>query len=84
MTHKEIKNSNKVNGKSMSMKNWDIDRIARHAIGWAVLAAGAGYLFFGSYHCGMARFLTCCVCVGIHTLATCDDNDNSKRTREGK
>lgn len=27
----------------------DIDRIARHAIGWVILAAGAGYLFFGNY-----------------------------------
>nr|DAL95430.1 MAG TPA: Inner membrane protein YgaP protein [Caudoviricetes sp.] len=64
-------------------REWDIDRIARHAIGWVILAAGAGYLFFGSYHCGMARFLACAVCVGIWTAATIDDND-SKRTREGK
>ena len=33
-------------------REWDIDRIARHAIGWVILAAGAGYLFFGNYHCG--------------------------------
>lgn len=46
-------------------REWDIDRIARHAIGWVMLAAGAGYLFFGSYHCGMARFLACAVCVGV-------------------
>lgn len=51
----------------------DIDRIARHAIGWAALAAGAGYLFFGTMHCGLARFLACCVCTGIWTMAIDDD-----------
>lgn len=56
-------------------RDWDIDRIIRHGIGWAVLLAGATYLFFGSYHCGMARFLACAACVGVWTIATIDDKE---------
>lgn len=56
-------------------RDWDIDRIIRHGIGWTALLAGVTYLFFGNYHCDMARFLACAVCVGVWTIATIDDKE---------
>lgn len=41
-----------------------MERALSNMIGLAVIACGFGYLLFGTWHCGPARFLAFAVCLG--------------------
>mgnify|MGYP007106078468 CR=1 FL=1 len=65
-----------VNGKGKGMKNWDIDRIASRVIGVAILLAGIGYFFFGTFQQDEIRFVAFAACVAISMRIMKDDRSD--------
>lgn len=65
MTQDNYTELTKVNEKGKGIKNWDIDRIASKAIGIAILLAGIGYFFFGTFQQDEIRFVAFAACVAI-------------------
>lgn len=65
-----------VNGKGKGIKNWDIDRIANKAIGIAILLAGIGYFFFGTFQQDEIRFVVFAACVAIGMRVMKDDRSD--------
>ncbi|MEE0317066.1 MAG: hypothetical protein UDS46_06175 [Bacteroidales bacterium] len=66
----------KVNEKGKGIKNWDIDRIASKAIGTAILLAGIGYFFFGTFQQDEIRFVAFAACVAIGMRVMKDDRSD--------
>lgn len=65
-----------VNEKGKGMKNWDIDRIASKVIGIAILLAGIGYFFFGTFQQDEIRFVAFAACVAIGMRIMKDDRSD--------
>lgn len=65
-----------VNGKGKGIKNWDIDRIASRVIGVAILLAGIGYFFFGTFQQDEIRFVVFAACVAIGMRIMKDDRSD--------
>lgn len=65
-----------VNGKGKGMKNWNLDRIASKAIGTAILLAGIGYFFFGTFQQDEIRFVAFAACVAIGMGIMKDDRSD--------
>lgn len=65
-----------VNEKGKGMKNWDIDRIASRVIGVAILLAGIGYFFFGTFQQDEIRFVAFAACVAIGMRIMKDDRSD--------
>lgn len=66
----------KVNEKGKGIKNWDIDRIASKAIGIAIMLAGIGYFFFGTFQQDEIRFVVFAACVAIGMRIMKDDRSD--------
>lgn len=57
-------------------RDWDIDRIVSRVIGIAILLAGIGYFFFGTFQQDEIRlvaFAACAACVAISMRIMKDD-----------
>nr|DAH35235.1 MAG TPA: Protein of unknown function (DUF3185) [Caudoviricetes sp.] len=65
-----------VNEKGKGIKNWDIDRIASKVIGIAILLAGIGYFFFGTFQQDEIRFVVFAACVAIGMRIMKDDRSD--------
>lgn len=76
MTQDNYTELTKVNEKGKGIKNWDIDRIASKAIGIAILLAGIGYFFFGTFQQDEIRFVAFAVCVAIGMRVMKDDRSD--------
>lgn len=76
MTRDNYTELTKVNEKGKGMKNWDIDRIASKAIGIAILLAGIGYFFFGTFQQDEIRFVAFAACVAIGMRIMKDDRSD--------
>lgn len=76
MTRDNYTELTKVNEKGKGMKNWDIDRIASKAIGIAILLAGIGYFFFGTFQQDEIRFVAFAACVAIGMRVMKDDRSD--------
>lgn len=76
MTQDNYTELTKVNEKGKGMKNWDIDRIASKAIGIAILLAGIGYFFFGTFQQDEIRFVVFAACVAIGMRVMKDDRSD--------
>lgn len=76
MTRDNYTELTKVNGKGKGMKNWNIDRIASRAIGTAILLAGIGYFFFGTFQQDEIRFVVFAACVAIGMRIMKDDRSD--------
>lgn len=76
MTQDNYTELTKVKEKGKGMKNWDIDRIASKAIGIAILLAGIGYFFFGTFQQDEIRFVAFAACVAIGMRIIKDDRSD--------
>lgn len=76
MTQDNYTELTKVNEKGKGIKNWDIDRIASRVIGVAILLAGIGYLFFGTFQQDEIRFVAFAACVAIGMRIMKDDRSD--------
>lgn len=76
MTQDNYTELTKVKEKGKGMKNWDIDRIASKAIGIAILLAGIGYFFFGTFQQDEIRFVVFAACVAIGMRIMKDDRSD--------
>lgn len=76
MTQDNYTELTKVKEKGKGMKNWDIDRIASKAIGIAILLAGIGYFFFGTFQQDEIRFIAFAACVAIGMRIIKDDRSD--------
>lgn len=76
MTRDNYTELTKVNEKGKGMKNWDIDRIASKAIGIAIMLAGIGYFFFGTFQQDEIRFVAFAACVAIGMRVMKDDRSD--------
>lgn len=76
MTRDNCTELTKVNEKGKGIKNWDIDRIASKAIGIAILLAGIGYFFFGTFQQDEIRFVAFAACVAIGMRIMKDDRSD--------
>lgn len=76
MTQDNYTELTKVNEKGKGIKNWDIDRIASKAIGIAILLAGIGYFFFGTFQQDEIRFVVFAACVAIGMRIMKDDRSD--------
>ncbi len=76
MTQDNYTELTKVNEKGKGIKNWDIDRIASKAIGIAILLAGIGYFFFGTFQQDEIRFVVFAACVAIGMRVMKDDRSD--------
>lgn len=76
MTRDNYTELTKVNEKGKGIKNWDIDRIASKAIGIAILLAGIGYFFFGTFQQDEIRFVVFAACVAIGMRIMKDDRSD--------
>lgn len=76
MTRDNYTELTKVNEKGKGMKNWDIDRIASKAIGIAIMLAGIGYFFFGTFQQDEIRFVAFAACVAIGMRIMKDDRSD--------
>lgn len=76
MTQDNYTELTKVNEKGKGMKNWDIDRIASRVIGVAILLAGIGYFFFGTFQQDEIRFVVFAACVAIGMRIMKDDRSD--------
>lgn len=76
MTRDNYTELTKVNEKGKGMKNWDIDRIASKVIGIAILLAGIGYFFFGTFQQDEIRFVVFAACVAIGMRIMKDDRSD--------
>lgn len=65
-----------VNEKGKGIKNWDIDRIASRVIGIAILLAGIGYFFFGTFQQDEIRFVAFAACLAIGMRIMKDDRSD--------
>lgn len=76
MTQDNYTELTKANEKGKGIKNWDIDRIASKAIGIAILLAGIGYFFFGTFQQDEIRFVVFAACVAIGMRVMKDDRSD--------
>ena len=78
MTRDNYTELTKVNGKGklIDMRNCNIDRIASKAIGIAILLAGIGYFFFGTFQQDEIRFVVFAACVAIGMRVMKDDRSD--------
>lgn len=76
MTQDNYTELTKVNEKGKGIKNWDIDRIASKAIGIAIMLAGIGYFFFGTFQQDEIRFVAFAACVAIGMRIMKDDRSD--------
>ena len=58
-------------------REWAIDRIASRAIGIAILLAGIGYFFFGTFQQDEIRFVAFAACVAIGIGIMSDDRSDT-------
>lgn len=70
MTHMELKKIEKCK------QAWNLDRIASRVIGVAILLAGIGYFFFGTFQQDEIRFVVFAACVAIGMRVMKDDRSD--------
>lgn len=57
-------------------RDWNIDRIVSRVIGIAILLAGIGYFFFGTFQQDEIRFISFAACLAIGIGVMKDDKSN--------
>lgn len=57
-------------------RDWNIDRIVSRVIGIAIMLAGIGYFFFGTFQQDEIRFVAFAACVAIGMRIMKDDRSD--------